>query len=111
MFRTIVRGVYLKRYRVVNKHRFYLFISIISIIILTTIILFTNSEGVHSVVFDEEFKEIQILHGDTLWNIALDNMPDKYDTRYLVYKLKEFNNLETANIYPGDTIKIPILSD
>lgn len=109
MFRTNVRGVEMKRYRVINKKRFYLFISTLLIILLTAILLMTNSIKVHSVVFDQEYKEIQILHGDTLWSIAVENMPNDYDTRYLVYTLKEFNDLETAYIYPGDIIRIPIL--
>ena len=99
----------MKRYRVINKKRFYLFISTLLIILLTAILLMTNSIKVHSVVFDQEYKEIQILHGDTLWSIAVENMPNDYDTRYLVYTLKEFNDLETAYIYPGDIIRIPIL--
>lgn len=76
-----------------------------------TVSLFTNSKGVHSEIFREEYREVMILQGDTLWNLAVSNMPDRYDIRYLVYKLKEFNNLDSAHIYPGDTIKIPILNE
>ena len=101
----------MKRYRVVNKERFYLFVTFIFIMVFGIIFLFTNSRRVHSEILKEEYREIKILQGDTLWNLAVDNMPDKYDIRYLVYKLKEFNNLDTANIYPGDIIKIPILNE
>lgn len=101
----------MKRYRVVNKQRFYLFVSFLLIIAFVIIFLFTNSKRVHSVLLHEDYKEVQILQGDTLWNIAINNMPEKYDIRFLVYKLKEFNDLDTAQIYPGDTIKIPILNE
>lgn len=99
----------MKRYKVINKQRFYLFITFLFIMIFAIVLLFTNSKKVHSEIFKEEYQEIKILQGDTLWSLALKNMPDKYDIRYLVYKLKEFNDLDTAYIYPGDTIKIPIL--
>lgn len=98
----------MKRYRIVNKTRFYLFISTLLVMVFSIIFLFINSKKVHSVVLHENYKEIVILSGDTLWSIAEKNMPNKYDTRYLVYKLKEFNNLDSAYIYPGDSIKIPI---
>ena len=100
----------MKRYRVVNKQRFYSFISVLLVLIISIILLFTNLNGVHSVVLDENYKEIHILEGDTLWSIALENMSKEYDTRYLVYKLREFNDLESANIYPGDTIRVPIMN-
>lgn len=101
----------MKRYKVVNEQRFYLFVTFIFIMMFGIVLLFTNSKRVHSEILREEYHEIKILQGDTLWNLAVDNMPDKYDIRYLVYKLKEFNNLDTAHIYPGDTIKIPILNE
>lgn len=100
----------MKRYRVVNKQRFYTFISIVLVLIISMIFLFTNLNGAHSVIFEEDYKEIHILEGDTLWKIALENMSDEYDTRYLVYKLREFNDLESAKIYPGDTIKVPLIN-
>lgn len=99
----------MKRYRVVNKQRFYLFITLLLITTFAVVFLLTKSERVHSEIYKEGYEEIQILQGDTLWNLARKNMPNKYDIRFLVYKLREFNNLDTANIYPGDTIKIPIL--
>lgn len=99
----------MKRYRIVNKQRFYLFVTLLLIMSFAVIFLFTNSKRAYSEIFKEDYKEVQILKGDTLWNIAINNMSDGYDIRYLVFKLKEFNNMETAQIYPGDTIKIPIL--
>lgn len=99
----------MKRYKIVNQQRFYLFVTFVLIMVFAFIFLFVNSKGAHSVVLHEEYKEVQVMEGDTLWDIAIRNMPDGYDVRYLVYKLREFNNLETAYIYPGDAIKVPIL--
>ena len=54
-------------------------------------------------MLEEDYIEVLVMEGDTL-GYCLRNMPDKYDVRYLVYKLKEFNSLDTAYIYPGDII-------
>ncbi len=100
----------MKKYKIINKQRFYLFISSL-FVILFLIVSIIYSTNAHSVVLREDYDEIKIFEGDTLWKIAKRYMPDKYDTRYLVYKLKEFNDLESAYIYPGDTIKVPIINE
>ena len=33
---------------------------------------------------------------------------EDYDVRKMVFEIIQFNNMESANIYPGDLIKIPI---
>lgn len=46
--------------------------------------------------------------GDTLWNIASDYKPHKYDIREFIDIIIECNNLnQDGNIYPGEVIKIP----
>ncbi len=54
--------------------------------------------------------EVKIVEGDTLWNIALNYLPEKTDVRKMVYDIKEFNEMEDFYIYPGDRIKIPVIS-
>ncbi len=100
----------MKKYRIINKTRFFLFVTFLFIITVLIITFFTNSIKAHSMILNEEFKEVQILEGDTLWNLALEHMPSKYDVRDMVYKIKETNNMETSYIYPGDIIKIPIIN-
>ena len=94
----------MKKYRIVNKQRFYLFTTILMVLVFTLVFTILNSKGAHSLELEEDYIEVLVMEGDTLWDIALRNMPDKYDVRYLVYKLKEFNSLDTAYIYPGDII-------
>ncbi|MGN9164099.1 cell division suppressor protein YneA [Tissierellaceae bacterium HCP3S3_D8] len=99
----------MKRYRIVNKTRFFLFVTFIFIIFTMTITFLTNSIKAHSMILEEEFCEVRISEGDTLWNIALEYMPPRYDVRKMVYRIKKFNDLDTSYIFPGDTIKIPII--
>lgn len=97
-----------KRYKIVNKKRFYLFITsvfaVISIILFT--LLFNNKA--HSSAYRVKYREIQVAEGDTLWNIALNYLPEKTDIRKMIYDIKEFNGMKDSYIYPGDIIKIPI---
>lgn len=110
MFRTYVRGDYMIkcRYRIVDRKRFNMFIIFTTIIITFIISLFINNNKAYSFTYNEPFKKVVISKGDTIWSIALENMPDGYDVRKMVYEIREFNNLDDAIIHPGDVIKIPI---
>ncbi|HLS54059.1 MAG TPA: LysM peptidoglycan-binding domain-containing protein [Tissierellaceae bacterium] len=98
----------MRKYRIVNKTRFTLFI--LSLIVLIYLVVLLTS----TVVRAQEFKlakkhlEYQIKKGDTIWNIALKYKPDKYDVRKMVYDIKEYNQLDNYYLYPGDTIKVPL---
>lgn len=50
--------------------------------------------------------EVVIQSGDTLWDIAESYCPQT-DTRKVVHKIRKLNDLATANIMPGQIIKIP----
>lgn len=100
-----------KKYRIVNKRRFYLFITFI--LTIGTIIIFSifNSVGAHSVFISNPYIEVKVIEGDTLWNIAKEHLPSNYDIRKMIYNIKEINDIESANIHPGDIIKIPIINE
>ena len=88
----------MKKYRIVNLRRFIVFLSLMLII---------NNIRAEGTIMDQEEIEHYIVDGDTLWNLALEYMPDKYDVRQMVYEIKEINNLDNQHIYPGQIIKIP----
>lgn len=96
-----------KKYVIVNMSRFYTFITLL--FILCAILLFTiiYSPKAHSSIYEPRYKEYHIGEGDSLWDIALNNMPEGYDVRKMIYEIKKANNMETSYIYAGDTIKIP----
>lgn len=96
------------KYRIVNKRRFNIFIVSVILIIALIITLFVNDYKVYSSTYSSMYKEIIVNKGDTLWKIALENMPDSYDIRKMIFEIREFNNMDSANIHPGDSIKIPI---
>ena len=50
---------------------------------------------------------IEVESGDTLWSIAKENCPDS-DPRDVIQEIKELNDMDTATIYTGMTLFIPV---
>lgn len=99
-----------KRTIIVNRKKFFAFV--LTTILISILIVFAlfNKNNVYSSEYESRYVEIKIEKGDTLWTIALENKPQKYDTRKMVYEIMRFNDLTEEYIYPGDIIKIPITS-
>lgn len=100
-----------KKYVIIDSKRFFMFVTLIFVICAIIITLIFSQSNAYSSVYNQRYKEYQILAGDNLWGISLENMPHDYDVRRMVYDIKELNNMETSSIYEGDTIKIPIYND
>jgi LysM repeat protein len=47
--------------------------------------------------------------GDTLWQLATQYKPEKWDTRAFIQVIQEANNLDSSVIHAGEVIAIPIL--
>lgn len=101
----------MKKYKIVNKTRFYVFI-IFTVCVSMSILSFFNSFGRAERIKPElSYKEVYISKGDTVWNIALKYKPEKLDVRDMVADIRDFNELNKLNdlsIKPGDIIKIPL---
>jgi len=72
--------------------------------ILSLSIFFTMIAGAEE---ETIYKEVVVKPGDTLWKISKDNMESHEDIRYYIYKIRQVNNLQTAQITPGQVIKLP----
>lgn len=94
--------------RITNRKRFFTFLASTFIIITAIIVVFLSNSRVYSSTYKHVYKEVLVKEGDTLWNIAIENMPAKYDVRKMIFEIREFNNMADVDIYPGDLIKIPI---
>lgn len=55
-----------------------------------------------------EYETVNVTQGDTLWNIAKENISEKEDIRDYIYMIRKVNDLKSANIHPGDQLLIPI---
>ena len=73
--------------------------------IFNLVTTFTNASGRGN---DFKYKTVQVYSGDTIWSIAKENNHKNKDIRQYIYEIRKINNLNSINIKPGDTIKIPI---
>lgn len=99
----------MKRYRIINRKRFTIFIIFTFSLISLLGFVFISSIKAEGTILEKNHFEHYILDGDTLWNIALEYMPKKYDVRKMIYEIKELNQLNTSYIFPGEMIKIPFI--
>jgi len=96
-----------QKYRIKSKVRFTISLVISLLILITvssTLLGFDNVQGVTK----ETYKQIEVKNGDTLWTIAQKYMPKKMDTRQSVYLLSQINHTSAGDIYPGQTLNIPL---
>lgn len=96
-----------RKYKIISKVRFYSFLITILAICSIVIISFFARRSVHSLSYDIEYHQVEVVKGDTLWNIALSYLTEGIDVRKLIYDINELNEIESSYIYPGDIIKIP----
>lgn len=52
------------------------------------------------------YVDVIVQEGDTIWNLAKKHTPE-HDIRKTIYNIKKANDLSTADIYPGQLLKIP----
>lgn len=97
-----------RKYKIINKRRFYSFLITSLAICFIAIISFYPRDKVHSLSYEAEFHQVEVGEGDTLWNIALEYLPEGEDVRKLVYDINQLNEDKSNYIYPGDIIKVPI---
>ena len=96
-----------KRYRISNRFRFTVFV-VLTIILLTTAINFALGLNTAASLTIQDYMDVEVKSGDTLWNIAQDYMPDDMDTRKAVFQLCSLNDISADQLYAGMTIQVPI---
>ena len=97
-----------KRYRIKNRVRFASFI-VISLLLVCTI--FNTALGFNDALAlsEQQYIEIQVESGDTLWTIADEYMPDDIDIREAVYMICDTNDVDANTLYAGQTLSIPVI--
>lgn len=97
-----------KKYRVKSRTRFAAFI-VISLLLLCTIANTVFGFNNAIALTEQEYIQIQVESGDTLWTIVDKYMPDDVDTREAVYMIADLNDLENSQIYVGQILDIPVM--
>jgi LysM repeat protein len=76
-------------------------------LIMFVMILFFNTSKVNSSTSIPQYKTVLVEKGDTLWSITKNNCTNYKDIRKAIYYIKRANNITSANVNPGQIIKIP----
>ena len=96
-----------RRYRVANRFRFTVFVTIM-IILITTLVNFALGLNTAESLTYVEYMDLEIMSGDTLWSIAETYMSDSDDIRVAVYELCKFNDISADQLQAGMTIQVPV---
>ena len=80
--------------------------------VFAAILLIVGISIVYNLVPEEEvtYQNINVVvyRGETLWEIAGEYADVKEDLREVIYRIKKANNLETADIFAGQRLIIPV---
>ena len=57
---------------------------------------------------EQQYLQIQVEPGDTLWAIAEEYMPDSMDRRESVHLISQVNDTSASELYPGQILDIPV---
>lgn len=79
---------------------------VIALLVIISMLLFNKGDA--KVKQKNNYMTIVVYPGETLWEIASNNNTKGIDIRKLIYIIKKANGLESANIYPGQELIIPI---
>jgi cell division protein YceG involved in septum cleavage len=96
-----------KRYKVKHRSRFTLFIAFLIVFIVMVSNTFLGLNNASSFT-QQEYIEITIQHGDTLWNIARKYMPENNDIRKAVHTLCNINEIYAHELKAGQILLIPV---
>ena len=97
------------KFRIQNRIRFTLFV-VASIILFTVTINFALDLNTASSSTKQEYTQVKVVSGDTLWSIADTYMPDNPDIRKSVYQLCQLNDINADELYAGMTILVQIFN-
>ena len=103
MTRTTTR----KRYRIKNRVRFAAFV-VISLLMVCTIANTVLGFNDAVALTEQQYIEIIVEPGDSLWTIADRHMPDDMDPRKAVRIIMDENDMNDCQVYAGKTLVIPV---
>ena len=97
-----------KRYRIKSRTRFAAFIVITLLLLCTfanTVLGFNDALALS----EQQYIQVEVSYGDSLWTIADNYMPDDMDPREAVYMIMDANDLDNSQVYVGQILDIPVV--
>jgi hypothetical protein len=94
----------MKKYKIVNKYRFFTLISLVLVILFASMFfIVVNAKSTSTIVL----VPVYVSEGDNLWQLSAEHTDGKMDIRNYIDKVMTINNLSNANIKPGDLLMFP----
>lgn len=96
-----------KKYRIKSRVRFFAFVLVMMLLTVTatnTVLGLNNAEGQTK----DQYTVVEVLYGDTIWDIAREHLSDDMDLRDAVHMIMSINNITAEELQPGQTLKIPV---
>lgn len=81
--------------------------AVFALLFTSFLLMGTDASGNHPEEATMEEQIIIVHSGDTLWEIAKQYTDGSNDIRYIVYMIKDRNDLQSAEIKPGQRLIIP----
>ncbi len=97
----------MKKYRIKNRVRFICFVTVMMLVVSFGISGLFNIGKAQSIK-EQEYVEITVCSGDTLWDLAKTYGNGDIDIRELVYNICQVNHIKAADLRAGQTILIPV---
>ena len=95
-----------RKYRVANKARFTAFVAVTVLILafaLSTALGFNTASGAST----QQYIQVCVESGDTLWALAQKYGPSDMDIRNIVYEICRLNGITASELQAGQYITIP----
>lgn len=96
-----------KKYRIRSKFRFVTFLVIIVGLTFGAVGYFTGIDFSTALAKPGSDIQIEVGHGETLWDIAYEFKSSDKDVRKAVYELAKVNDIDDGEIAEGQTLIIP----
>lgn len=97
----------MKKYRIKNRIRFITFLTVMMLVTSFAVSGLFNLIEVHSTE-EAKYVEVDVVEGDTLWDLAKEYGSDKLDIREIIYDICQVNNIKASDLRAGQTILIPV---
>ncbi|HHY10936.1 MAG TPA: LysM peptidoglycan-binding domain-containing protein [Firmicutes bacterium] len=82
-------------------------VGLLVLLAVAPLVIIAELKADSGAVVPSEILEITVQPGDTLWSIAKANVPKK-DPRDVIAAVRVLNQLNSAEIFPGQTLRIEI---
>ena len=94
--------------KIVKPFRFFVFVLIcITIIAFAGYLIFGQSKAIAA--GEPQYAQVLVQEDDTLWNIIETYNPNAdINMRTAIHEVYEINNMDGADINPGDILQIPV---